>query len=79
MRERNEYVRRTISVSPYIDEMLTKGAHREFSGNLSAFLAHIVLQYTRCQHCCINNTVNLNVKELNTKKPIVEQSISNDK
>ncbi|MDY5582849.1 hypothetical protein P3B99_009870 [Opitutia bacterium KCR 482] len=51
MRETNKYIRRTISISPHVDEILNKGADREFGGNFSAFLAHIVLEYIKCKNC----------------------------
>lgn len=51
MRETNKYIRRTISISPHVDEILNSGADREFGGNFSAFLAHIVLEYIKCKNC----------------------------
>lgn len=51
MRETNKYIRRTISISPHVDEILNNGADREFGGNFSAFLAHIVLEYIKCKNC----------------------------
>lgn len=55
MKNANQYVRRTVSLSPQIDELLTEGARKEFSGNLSAFLAHIALDYMRCKKCTRQN------------------------
>lgn len=51
MRETNKYIRRTISISPHVDEILNNGADKEFGGNFSAFLAHIVLEYIKCKNC----------------------------
>ncbi len=51
MKKANNYVRRTISLSPKINDLLTEGAKNEFAGNLSAFLAHITLDYLRCKNC----------------------------
>lgn len=45
------YVRRTISISPYIDGVVENGARSEFGGNASAFIAHSVLHYMMCQKC----------------------------
>ena len=51
MKKANNYVRRTISLSPKINDLLSEGAKNEFGGNLSAFLAHITLDYFRCKNC----------------------------
>lgn len=51
MSETGKYIRRTISISPRVDEILSGGADNEFGGNFSAFLAHIVLDYEKCRNC----------------------------
>lgn len=45
------YIRRTISVSPEVDGTIANYAEREFSGNVSAFIAHCVIQYLTCRAC----------------------------
>ena len=55
MKKTNQYVRRTVSLSPQISELLMEGARKEFGGNLSAFLAHIALDYMRCKTCVKKN------------------------
>ncbi len=51
MNKAKEYVRRTISISPDVNKILIDGARKEFGGNLSAFLAHIALDYVKCKNC----------------------------
>ena len=51
MSETGKYIRRTISISPRVNEILSDGANNEFGGNFSAFLAHIVLDYAKCRNC----------------------------
>ncbi len=51
MNNTKEYVRRTISISPDVNKILIDGARKEFGGNLSAFLAHIALDYVKCKNC----------------------------
>ena len=55
MRDAGKYIRRTISISPHVDEILNAGANREFGGNFSAFLAHVVLDYVKCKDCFSNS------------------------
>ena len=52
------YVRRTISISPYIDETIEVLSRSEFGENASAFIAHSILHYIRCQRCALNNSEN---------------------
>ena len=52
------HVRRTISISPYIDETIEVLSRSEFGGNASAFTAHSILHYIRCQRCALNNFEN---------------------
>ena len=52
------HVRRTISISPYIDETIEVLSRSEFGGNASAFIAHSILHYIRCQRCALNNSEN---------------------
>lgn len=51
MSDTGKYIRRTISISPRVDEILSDGADNEFGGNFSAFLAHVVLDYEKCRNC----------------------------
>ena len=51
MNNTKQYIRRTVSLSPQINELLTEGARKEFGGNISAYLAHIVLDYNKCKKC----------------------------
>ncbi len=41
---KNNYIRKTISISRELAEM-------EFGGNASALIAHCVLQYLTCRRC----------------------------
>ena len=52
------HVRRTISISPYIDETIEVLSRSEFGGNASAFITHSILHYIRCQRCALNNSEN---------------------
>lgn len=52
------YVRRTISISLYIDETIEVLSRSEFGGNASAFITHSILHYIRCQRCALNNSEN---------------------
>ncbi len=56
MNKSKEYVRKTISISPEINKILIDGARNEFGGNLSAFLAHIALDYVKCKNCTEKTT-----------------------
>ena len=56
MKKTNLYLRRTISLSPQINDLLVEGAKKEFGGNLSAYLAHIVLDYVKCKNCTKKET-----------------------
>ncbi len=67
MNKPNEYIRRTVSLSPYVNEILLEGARKEFGGNLSAFLAHIALDYVRCKKCSKDKKNSGDDKEKSTK------------
>jgi len=51
MHNQKPYIRRTISVSQFIDGTIEELANVEFGGNASAFVAHVVLHYVKCQRC----------------------------
>ena len=51
MSDTRKYIRRTISISPRVNEILSDGANNEFGGNFSAFLAHVVLDYAKSRNC----------------------------
>ena len=54
MESKKVYVRKTISISKHINDMIDVLSNREFSGNTSAFIAHLVLQYIKCRNCTMN-------------------------
>ncbi len=57
------FIRRGVSFSPYVDNIAQKTAEKEFSGNLSAFIAHAVLHYVRCQRCTVRNDFNIDIND----------------
>ncbi len=68
MSKKPTYVRKTISISPYIEETIVRLAENEFSGNVSALLAHLVMHYVRCQRCALNDILIKKLTEENSDK-----------
>ena len=57
----SKVIRRTISLSPAIDEMLRLKANNEFGGNISAYIAHALLVARQCGDCSlIKEQINMN-------------------
>lgn len=48
---KNNYIRKTISISKEVDTSIGELAEMEFGGNASALIAHCVLQYLACRRC----------------------------
>lgn len=48
---KNNYIRKTISISKEVDTSIGELAEMEFGGNASALIAHCGLQYLTCRRC----------------------------
>ncbi len=50
--------RRTISLSPETLEIAQQNAIRYYGGNLSAYLAALIMQFKKCEKCKAHSTEN---------------------
>ncbi len=62
----NVYVRRGITLSPFVDETASRESKRLFSGNYSAFVAHAILFYVHGQKCQSDDKVSVDIDNVNT-------------
>lgn len=71
MQKQQHFIRKTISLSSQLEEIINNAAKEEFSGNASAFIAHTVLHYIKCQRCTLNNANQ-------TLKNVDKESVNDD-
>ncbi len=68
-------VRKTISLSHKTLEIAQKNADTYFSGNLSAYLAYLVMQKNNCVHCTIDNSNRVEALLNNLSKKILVEKL----